>query len=125
MANARNREAGEIRLRTAIEFAVIFVLAYVAVQVAPVIVLRVNFLNEIQVAANSPVEESAADIRRKILEAAEGYGITLLSEQLFVRRDLAEKKTIVDVNYQLYINLGPTNLSFPWNIHDHVEALLY
>jgi hypothetical protein len=119
------RETGEIRLRTVLEFAFIFVLAYLAVQVAPVVILRMNFLNELQVAANSPVGDSAVDIRRKVLETAEGYGITLLSEQLSVERDRAQKRTVIDATYQLYINFGPTQLTYAWNIHDRVEGLLF
>lgn len=116
-------ESGAVRVRTIFELLFIFVLAYVVVQVAPAIVLRMSFLDELEVAAHSPVEDSAADIRRRVLEVAEGYGIALLSDQLFVDRDRDQNKTIIDAHYQLYINFWPS-FTYVWNVHDRVEALL-
>lgn len=67
-----SRETGAIRIRNLVEFTLIFVLGYVAFQVAPNVVLRVSFLNELEVMANAPFEESAATIRRRVLETARG-----------------------------------------------------
>lgn len=119
-----SKETGAIRARSVIEFALIFLLVYTAFQVAPIVALRVNFLNELEVLANAPVEESAATIRRRVLETAEGYGIALNSERLFVERNREVNKTIIDASYQLHINFYP-RFVYVWNVHDRVEALLY
>jgi hypothetical protein len=118
------RESGAIRVRTVLELLFIFVLAYVVVQVAPAVVLRVNFLNELELAANAPVGDSAAVIRRRVLEAAEGYGIALLSDELVVERNREAKKTTIDAHYQLFINFWPS-FTYVWNVHDQVDALLF
>jgi hypothetical protein len=118
------KEKGTIRARSVIEFAMIFVLVYVLFQAAPIVVLRINFQNELQVIANAPVEESAATMRRRVLETAEGYGIALNSDQLFVERNRETNKSTIDVTYQLYINFSP-RFVYVWNVHDRVEALLY
>jgi hypothetical protein len=118
------KETGAIRARSIIEFGMIFVLVYVVFQVAPIVVLRINFQNELQFIANAPVEESAATLRRRVLETAEGYGIALNSEQLFVERNRETNKTTINVTYQLYINFYP-RFVYVWNVHDQVEALLY
>lgn len=117
------RQAGAVSVRTIVEFAFIFALAYVVVQVAPVVVLRVKFLNELELLANSPIEESAALVRRKVLGTAEGYGIALISENLHVVRDREARKTTIDVRYQLHFNFWP-NVTYVWSVHDRVEALL-
>jgi hypothetical protein len=118
------KEKGTIRARSVIEFAMIFVLVYVLFQAAPIVVLRINFQNELQVIANAPVEESAATMRRRVLETAEGYGIALNSDQLFVERNRETNKSTIDVTYQLFINFYP-RFVYVWNVHDRVEALLY
>ena len=119
-----SRETGAIRIRNLVEFTLIFVLGYVAFQVAPNVVLRVSFLNELEVMANAPFEESAATIRRRVLETAEGYGIVLDSERLFVERNREQNKTIIDVTYQLHINFYP-RFVYVWKVHDRAEALLF
>ncbi len=119
-----SRERGAIRMRNLIEFTLIFVLGYIAFQVAPNIALRVNFLSELEVMANAPFEESAATIRRRVLETAEGYGIVLDSERLFVERNRELNKTIIDVTYQLHINFYPSFV-YVWNVHDRAEAFLF
>lgn len=120
----RSSEAGALRVRTVFELLFIFVLAYVVIQVAPVVALRVNFLNELEVLANAPVEETAGSVRRRVLETAEGYGIALMSEQLHVSRDREQNKTVIDARYQLHINFWP-RFTYVWRVHDRVEALLF
>jgi len=121
---SRKRESGAMRVRTVFELLFIFVLAYVVVQVAPAVVLRVNFLNELEVAANAPIGDTADVIRRHILETAEGYGIALISERLVVERNREQKRTIIDAHYQLFINFWPS-FTYVWNVHDRVEGLLF
>ena len=117
------RDAGEIRVRTIIEIALIFIAGYMIFQIAPVVVLRMNFLNELEVIANSPIQESAMELRQKVYEAAEGYGIALIRENVYVQRDRELKKTIIDARYQLHINFF-FSFVYTWNVEDHVEALL-
>lgn len=119
-----SREPGAIRIRNLVEFTLIFVLGYIAFQVAPNVALRVNFLSELEVMANAPFEESAATIRRRVLETAEGYGIVLDSDRLFVERNREQNKTIIDVTYQLHVNFYP-RFVYVWNVHDRAEALLF
>ena len=119
-----SREPGAIRIRNLVEFTLIFVLGYIAFQVAPNVALRVNFLSELEVMANAPFEESAATIRRRVLETAEGYGIVLDSDRLFVERNREQNKTIIDITYQLHVNFYP-RFVYVWNVHDRAEALLF
>ncbi len=119
-----SREPGAIRIRNLVEFILIFVLGYIAFQVAPNVALRVNFLSELEVMANAPFEESAATIRRRVLETAEGYGIVLDSDRLFVERNREQNKTIIDITYQLHVNFYP-RFVYVWNVHDRAEALLF
>ena len=119
-----SREPGAIRIRNLVEFTLIFVLGYIAFQVAPNVALRVNFLSELEVMANAPFEESAATIRRRVLETAEGYGIVLDSDRFFVERNREQNKTIIDITYQLHVNFYP-RFVYVWNVHDRAEALLF
>ena len=116
-------QAGAIRIRNLIELTLVFLVVYVVFQAAPVVILRMNFLNELEVIANSPVQESAAVLRRKVLEAAAGRSIVLLSEDLHVQRDQSAGKTTIDVKYELYVNFFP-RFTYVWKVHDQVEALL-
>jgi hypothetical protein len=74
--------------------------------------------------ANAPFEEHPATIRRRVLETAEGYGIVLDSERLFVERNREQNKTIIHITYQLYINFYLCFV-YVWKVHDRAEALLF
>ncbi len=114
---------GAIRVRTVIELTVLFAVAFSVFQVAPIVALRMEFLDKLAVIAHSPVQDSAAVLRRKVLDTAAGLGIVLNSEDLHVRRDRQAGRTIIDVSYQLHIVFFP-RYTYVWNVHDHVEALL-
>ena len=116
-------ESGEIRVRTLVEIAAIFFIGYTVFQVAPTVVVRVNFLNELEVIANSPIQDTAGDLRRRVLETAEGYGIVVRSDQLIVERDRSQQRTIIDIRYQLPITFF-LRFVYTWNVRDRVEALL-
>lgn len=116
-------EAGEIRVRNLIELAFVFLAMYFIFQVAPVVITRMNFLNELQVIAHSPVEEKALELQRKVLQAAEGRTIALTPENVHVLRDQATRKTTIDVSYDLHVNFFP-RFTYVWRVRDHVEALL-
>lgn len=118
------RDAGEIRVRNIFELLFVFLLVYAAFQIAPVVITRVNFLSEIEVIANSPVEETEAQLRQKVLRAAEGRSIVLDAERVHVRRDRASQTTTIDVSYELYLNFFP-RFTYVWRVNDHVEALLF
>ena len=117
-------EAGEISVRNLLELVFVFLLVYVIFQIAPVVVTRVNFLSEIEVIANSPVEESELVLQQKVLRAAEGRTIVLDAERVHVRRDRATQTTSIDVSYELYMNFFP-RFTYVWRVNDHVEALLF
>ena len=61
------------------------------------------FLDELELIAHSPLEESAAILRQKVIEEAEGLGIVQLSEGLYVHRDRQAGKITIDVRYELHI----------------------
>ena len=67
----RSKEAGEIRIRNLVELVVVFFLVYAIFQIAPAVVTRVNFLTELDVIANSTVQETALELRQKVLRTAE------------------------------------------------------
>jgi hypothetical protein len=119
-----SREAGEIRIRNLIELVFVFFFVYAAFQVAPAVITRVNFLNELQVIANSPVYETALELRQKALQAAEGRSIAIDANRVHVRRNQATQTTTIDVSYELYVNFFP-RYTYVWRVNDHVEALLY
>ena len=116
-------ESGEVRARTLVEIALIFIVGYTVFQVAPTVVVRMNFLNELEVIANSPIQDTAGDLRRRVLETAEGYGIVVRSDQLIVERDRSQQRTIIDIRYQLPITFF-LRFVYTWNVRDRVEALL-
>ena len=124
LVRRRSKEAGEIRIRNLIELVVVFLLAYAVFQFAPAVVTRVNFLNEMQVIANSPVQESALELRQKVLRAAEGRSIVLGAERVHVRRDQSTQRTTIDVSYELIVNFFP-RYTYVWRVNDHVEAFLF
>ena len=115
---------GAIRIRTLVEVVFLFVIAYFVAQVTPAVVVRLKFLSDLNVAANAPVGDSTDMIRGRVIELAEGYGITLLSERVRVERNPATKRTTIDVAYQLHINFWPNQI-YVWNVQDRVEALTY
>ena len=121
---SRASEAGAIRVRSIVELAVVFLVAYLVFQAAPSVISRINFLNEIEVIANSPVQDHASVLRQKVLAAAASRSIAVISENLHVTRDQERKRTIIDIRYQLFMNFFP-RFTYVWDVHDQVEALLY
>lgn len=117
-------EAGEIRIRNLVELAIVFLLVATIFQIAPVVITRVNFLTELDVIANSPVQETAPELRQKVLRAAEGRSIALNAESVHVRRDPRLQTTTIDVSYELYLNFF-LRYTYVWRVNDHVEALLF
>ena len=71
MRRSGSQEAGEIRIRNLIELVLVFFFAYAVFQIAPAVITRVNYLNELQVIASSPVYETELELRQKALAAAE------------------------------------------------------
>ena len=124
MSRCRSREAGEIRLRNLIELVFVFFLVYCLFQTAPAVITRVNFLNELQVIANSPVGETALELRQKALRAAEGRSIVIDADRVHIRRNQTTHRTTIDVSYELYVNFFP-RYTYVWRVNDHVEALLF
>ena len=123
MSRRRSKEAGEIRIRNLVELVFVFFLVYAIFQIAPAVVTRVNFLTELDVIAHSPVEETALELRQKVLRAAEGRSIVLDAERVHVRRDPSVQRTTIDVSYELIVNFFP-RYTYVWRVNDHVEALL-
>ena len=123
MSRRRSKEAGEIRIRNLVELVFVFFLVYAIFQIAPAVVTRVNFLTELDVIAHSPVEETALELRQKVLRAAEGRSIVLDAERVHVRRDPSAQRTTIDVSYELIVNFFP-RYTYVWRVNDHVEALL-
>jgi len=124
MSRRQSKEAGEIRIRNLVELVIVFVLVYAIFQIAPAVVTRVNFVNEMAEIANSPVEETALVLRQKVLRAAEGRSIVLNAERVHVRRDQSAQRTTIDVSYELIVNFFP-RYTYVWRVNDHVEALLF
>ena len=91
---SRDREAGEISVRNLLELVVVFLLVYVIFQVAPVVVTRVNFLNELEVIANSPVQETEHQLRQKIFEI-----VKALDRK---KREVKIKATIANFSPQIF-----------------------
>ena len=123
MSRRRLKEAGEIRIRNLVELVIVFFLIYAIFQIAPAVVTRVNFVNEMAAIANSPVEETALELRQKVLRAAENRSIVLDAERVHVRRDRSTQRTTIDVSYELIVNFFP-RYTYVWRVNDHVEALL-
>ncbi len=123
MSRRRSKEAGEIRIRNLVELVFVFFLVYAIFQIAPAVVTRVNFLTELDVIANSPVEETALELSQKVLRAAEGRSIVLDAERVHVLRDQSTQRTNIDVSYELIVNFFP-RYTYVWRVNDHVEALL-
>jgi len=101
----------------------VFLVVYMIFQVAPAVITRVNFLNELEVIANSPIEENEYELRQKVLRAAQGRSIALDAEDVHVRRDRETRKTTIQLTYELHLNFFP-RFTYVWEVRDHVEALL-
>jgi hypothetical protein len=121
--NGRTSERGEIRVRTLFEFALIFIIAYGVIQIGPAVKLRIDFVNAMEVAANSPIGKSAGDIKMDLIATAEGLGLTVLSNNLHVARNVDERKTIITAYYQIHINFWP-RFTYVWHVRDQVEGYL-
>ncbi len=119
----RDWERGEIRLRSIFEILFIAVVAYVAFQVGPAVKLRIDFLNEMEVAANSPIQMTADQIKMSLLNAAEGYGLNISYENLHVERRFAEQTTVITATYEIYISFWP-RFTWVWHVTDQVEGYL-
>ena len=114
-------DRGEIRLRTLIEISFVCLFVYVAVHIGPAVKLRIDFVNAMEFAANSPIGKTAGEIKVDLIAAAEGIGITILSENLHVIRNVQERKTVVTVYYDIHISFLP-QFTYVWHIRDQVEA---
>ena len=117
-------EQGEIRLRSLFEFALLFLVAYAAFQVGPAVMLRIKFVDQMTIAANSPVEFTAQTIRRKLIGTAEGFGLTLVGEDLRVIRNREMKRTFVSATYEIHINFWPS-FTYVWLVKDEVEGYYF
>jgi hypothetical protein len=117
-------ERGEIRLRSLFEMGLIFLFAYSAVQVGPAVVLRLKFLDEMTVAANSPIEMGAGTIKRELMEKAEGFGLTLLSDNLSVMRNRDMQKTFIVATYEIHISFWPA-FTYVWTVRDEVVGYYF
>ena len=119
-----NSERGEIRVRSLFEVALLFFVAYAAVQIGPAVVLRVKFVDEMTMAANSPVEINAATIKRNLIGTAEGFGLTLVGDDLYVMRNREMKRTFVSATYEIHINFWPS-YTYVWLVKDEVEGYYF
>jgi hypothetical protein len=117
-------ERGEIRLRFLFEMALVAAMAYLAFHVGPAVLLRIKFVDELTMAANSPVEVDAATIKRDILHVAEGYGVTLVGQDLLVIRNRELKRTIVSATYEIPIYFWPS-YTYVWLVKDDVQGYYY
>ena len=114
------RDSGEIRLRTLFEVLLLLVITYIAFHVAPAVKLRIDFLNEMEIGANAPVDKTEYEIKAELLKKAEMMSLTILSDNLYVRRD----PTVVTAIYEIHINFGP-HITYVWNVEDRVEGYLF
>ena len=117
-------ERGEIRLRSLFELALIFAVAYAAIQVGPAVVLRLKFIDEMGAAANSPIGMTADTIHQNLMETADGFGITLLTNDLYVIRNQRMKKTLITATYEIHMNFWPA-YTYVWLVRDEVEGLYF
>lgn len=117
-------ERGEIRLRTVVEMAILAAVAYAAFQVIPAVMLRIKFVDEMTVAANSPIEINASAIKQNLLRAAASSGVTLLADDLHVVRNRERKRTFVSATYEIHINFWPS-FTYVWLVRDEVEGYYF
>jgi hypothetical protein len=121
--SGRGSEQRGIRGRHVFEILLVAIIAYFAFQVGPAVKQRIDFLNEMQVAANSPIEKTSDQIRVELRAVAESMGIVIHSEHLFVERNTTEGITTITADYQIHINFWP-NYTYVWNVKDQVEGYL-
>ena len=114
-------ERGEIRLGFLFDLALVAVIAYVAFQVGPAVLLRIKFVDEMTVAANSPVEVDAQTIKRNLLHTAESYGVILVGQDLLVIRNRELKRTLISASYEIHINFWPS-YTYVWLVQDDVQG---
>lgn len=117
-------ERGEVRLRTLLEILLVAAVAYVSFQVVPAVMLRIQFVDEMTVAANSPVEVDAPTIKYNLLRAAASSGVTLLADDLHVSRNRERKRTFVSATYEIHINFWPS-FTYVWLVRDEVEGYYF
>ena len=121
VASNLRSERGEIRLRSLFELALVFLIAYAAIQVGPAVVLRLKFVDEMAVAANSHIEMTEGTIHSNLMETAAGFGITLFADDLYVSRNQKMRKTFVTATYEIHINFWP-NYMYVWLVRDEIQA---
>ncbi len=112
-------ERGEIRLRSLFEIALIFLVAFAAIQIVPAVVTRLQFLDEMTVAANSPIDMGADTIKRNLLATAEGYGLHLNPASVGVVRDHERGRTFVTATYEIRIDFWPA-YTYVWVVKEEV-----
>ncbi len=117
-------ERGEIRLRFLFEVLLLVIFTYVVFQVAPAVKLRIDFLNEMELGANAPIDKTEYQIKAELLKKAELMSLSILSDNLYVRRDPGESRTVITAVYQIYINFWP-RFTYTWNVEDRVEGYLF
>ena len=120
----RVQERGEIRLRTLFEVLLLVIIAYTVFQVAPAVKLRIDFLNEMEVGANAPVDKTESQIKAELIQKAQLMSLSILSDNLYVRRDPSESRTVITAIYQIHIIFWP-RFTYIWNVEDRVEGYLF
>ncbi len=118
------QERGAIRLRPLFEVLLLFVIAYSVFQVAPAVKLRIDFLNAMEIGANAPIDNTESQIKADLLKTAEVLGVTILADNLYVRRDPEKSRTVVTAIYQIHINFWP-HFTYVWKVEDRAEAYLF
>jgi hypothetical protein len=104
--------------------ALVAVVTYVAFQVGPAVLLRIKFVDEMTMAANAPVEVDATTIKRNLLDTAEGYGVTLVADDLHVIRNTELKRTLISATYEIHINFWPS-FTYVWLVKDDVQGYYF
>lgn len=115
---------GAIRLGFLFDMALVAAIAYIAFQVGPAVVLRIKFVDEMTVAANSPVEVDAATIKRNLINTAESYGVILVGQDLLVSRNRELKRTLVSATYEIHIHFWPS-YTYVWLVKDDVQGYYF
>ena len=113
----------EIRLRTLVEIGFIALIVYAAIHVGPAVKLRIDFVNAMEYAANSPIGKTEGEIKMDLIATAENIGITVLSDNLHVMRNVNERKTVITAYYDIHISFLP-RFTYVWHVRDQVEAYL-
>ena len=119
----RVAERGEIRTRVIIELLMVAIIVYAAFQVGPAVKLRIDFLNAMEVAAHAPTDQPAHQIRSELLEVAEGLGLTIFHDNLYVVRNVEQQKTVITAMYEIHINFWP-RFTYVWHVEDQAEGYL-